>query len=199
MLGRSKMRAICGSGPRRSAMGFLRLNGRGALDPDVPVRQSFMIGSDELYAWADRNPRVAMLRTEHCNDPALIARNYAMTSVNGALQVDLHGQANASRVKGQIYSGFGGSTDFIVGALHSSGGRSFMALPSWHPKAGYVDDRVRARCSGDEFPAVSRGDGTGELPGSLERVSRIKHGISSSTPRIRPRATSCVKRRPRCC
>ena len=115
--------------------GVLALERAGALDPDVPVRQSFMIGSDELYAWADRNPRVAMLRTEHCNDPALIARNYAMTSVNGALQVDLHGQANASRVKGQIYSGFGGSTDFIVGALHSSGGRSFMALPSWHPKA----------------------------------------------------------------
>jgi acyl-CoA hydrolase len=84
---------------------------------------------------ADNNPRISMLRTEHCNSPALIARNHAMTSVNGALEVDLHGQSNASRVKGHIYSGFGGSTDFIVGALHSSGGRSFMALPSWHPKA----------------------------------------------------------------
>ncbi len=115
--------------------GVLALERAGALDPDVPVRQSFMMGSDELYAWADNNPRVMMLRTEHCNNPGLIARNHAMTSVNGALEVDLHGQANASRVKGRIYSGFGGSTDFIVGALHSSGGRSFMALPSWHPKA----------------------------------------------------------------
>ncbi|MFM7860754.1 MAG: acetyl-CoA hydrolase/transferase C-terminal domain-containing protein, partial [Candidatus Nanopelagicaceae bacterium] len=40
-----------------------------------------------------------------------------------------------SYVRGEIYSGFGGSTDFIVGALHSRGGQSFIALPSWHPKA----------------------------------------------------------------
>jgi acyl-CoA hydrolase len=38
-------------------------------------------------------------------------------------------------VRGDIYSGFGGSTDFIVGSLHSPGGKSFMALSSWHPKA----------------------------------------------------------------
>lgn len=58
-----------------------------------------------------------------------------MTSVNAALQVDLFDQANASRIKGRIFSGFGGSTDFIVGALHSRGGQSFIALASWHPKA----------------------------------------------------------------
>jgi hypothetical protein len=35
-----------------------------------------------------------------------------------------------------IYSGFGGQTDFVVGALRSAGGRAIIALPSWHPKAG---------------------------------------------------------------
>lgn len=49
--------------------------------------------------------------------------------------MDLHDQANASFVRGRPYSGFGGSTDFIVGALHSVGGNSFLALRSWHPKA----------------------------------------------------------------
>ena len=34
-----------------------------------------------------------------------------------------------------IYSGFGGQTDFVVGALHSPGGRAIIALPSWRPKA----------------------------------------------------------------
>ena len=43
----------------------------------------------------------------------------AMTSINTALQVDLFGQANASRIGARIHSGFGGQTDFIVGALHS--------------------------------------------------------------------------------
>jgi hypothetical protein len=38
-------------------------------------------------------------------------------------------------VHGLIYSGFGGQTDFVVGALHSPGGEAIIALPSWHPKA----------------------------------------------------------------
>jgi acyl-CoA hydrolase len=77
-----------------------------------------------------------MLRTEKTNDPGLISRRPRLVSVNSALQVDLFAQANASRVHGVIYSGFGGQTDFVVGALHSPGGRAIIALPSWHPKAG---------------------------------------------------------------
>jgi len=115
--------------------GVLTLERRGQLDPDVPVTASFAMGSRELYDWMDGNRRVRMLRTEHTNDPGVIARQRLMTSVNAALQVDLFDQANASWVKSRIYSGFGGSTDFIVGALHARGGQSFMALPSWHPKA----------------------------------------------------------------
>ena len=100
-----------------------------------PVTGSFAFGGEELYAWIDRNPRIQMLRTEKTNDPALIARQPRMVSVNGALEVDLFAQANASRVDGAIYSGFGGQTDFVVGALHSPGGLAIIALPSWHPKA----------------------------------------------------------------
>ena len=76
-----------------------------------------------------------MLRTERTNVPSQISRLAQMTSINSALEVDLYDQANASYVNGKIYSGIGGSTDFIVGALHSRGGKSFVALPSWHPMA----------------------------------------------------------------
>ena len=75
------------------------------------------------------------MRTETTNDPANISKQNQMTSINSALQIDLYDQANASHVRGDIYSGFGGSTDFIVGALHAKGGKSFMALQSWHAKA----------------------------------------------------------------
>ena len=115
--------------------GVLALDRAGALDPEAPLTSSFLFGSAELYAWVDRNPRVSMLRTETTNEPSIIARQPIMTSVNTALQVDLYAQANASRVKGQIYSGFGGQTDFIVGALHSPGGQAILALRSWHPRA----------------------------------------------------------------
>jgi len=115
--------------------GVLALERKGALDTDVPVVTSFAVGSPELYAWLDGNPRLVFARTERTNDPAVIARQPGMTSVNSALQVDLFGQANASYVHGRAYSGFGGQTDFIVGALHAHGGRSIIALPSWHKRA----------------------------------------------------------------
>jgi acyl-CoA hydrolase len=115
--------------------GVLALERAGALDPHHPLTTSFMFGSEELYDWVDGNHRVRMMRTEHTNDPGLIAQQRVMTSVNTALEVDLFGQANASRINRRIHSGFGGQTDFIVGALHSPGGQAFIALRSWHPKA----------------------------------------------------------------
>jgi len=115
--------------------GVLGLEKAGALSPYDPITASFTFGSEELYDWLDHNDRVRMLRTEKTNDPGSIARRPRLVSVNSALQVDLFAQANASRVHGVIYSGFGGQTDFVVGALHSPGGRAIIALPSWHPKA----------------------------------------------------------------
>ena len=115
--------------------GVLALERAGSLDPDVPLTTSFVFGSDELYAWLDGNARVRMSRTEVTNAPAVIARQPRMTSVNTALQVDLFDQANASRIGARIHSGFGGQTDFTVGASHSPGGQAFLALRSWHPRA----------------------------------------------------------------
>jgi acyl-CoA hydrolase len=115
--------------------GVLGLAKAGALDGAQRVIASFAFGSAELYGWMDHNPDIRMLRTEVTNDPARIAKHARMISINSALQVDLFAQANANRVRGEIYSGFGGQTDFVVGALHSPGGKAIIALPSWHPKA----------------------------------------------------------------
>ena len=115
--------------------GVLDLHKNDALDQDRPLTASFLFGSRELYDWVHMNTRIRMMRTEFTNNPGRIEKQALMTSVNSALQVDLLDQANASRIKGRIYSGFGGQTDFIVGALHSRGGQSFIALPSWHAKA----------------------------------------------------------------
>ena len=115
--------------------GVLDLHKAGTLDDEILLTASFVFGSQELYEWLNLNRKVRMMRTERTNDPSQIARQAKMTSINAALEIDLFDQANASHVRGEIYSGFGGSTDFIVGSLHSRGGQSFMALPSWHPKA----------------------------------------------------------------
>ena len=167
--------------------GILSLDAEGALDVDTPLTASFLFGSEELYRWVDRNPRVRILRTETTNEPALIARNPAMVSVNTALQVDLFAQANASRIKARIFSGFGGQTDFIVGALHSPGGQSIMALRSWHPKADVstiiplVDEPVTSF----QPTAVVTEQGVADIWGHDER-SQARHLIENAAhPRVR--------------
>ena len=157
--------------------GVLELFKRDALDRDVPLTASFIFGSEELYQWIHLNKWIRMLRTERTNDPGQIARQARMTSVNAALQVDLFDQANASRVKGRIYSGFGGSTDFIVGALHSRGGQSFIALPSWHKKANVstIVPRLQEPVTSFEHSAVATENGIASVFGrsQAERVTNI--------------------------
>jgi acyl-CoA hydrolase len=116
--------------------GVLGLARSGALDPDRPLRASFLFGSAELYDWVDGNPQVVMTRTEVVNDPARIAAQPGMLSINTALQVDLFDQVNAAYVRSRVYSGFGGQPDFVSGALRSPGGHAVVALRSWHDKSG---------------------------------------------------------------
>lgn len=102
---------------------------------DRPITGTFAMGTPALYEWLDENPKVQLLRCEKTNNPSFIAAQPKMASVNAALQVDLFSQVNATRVGGKIHSGIGGSTDFLVGSMHSPGGQALIAMPSWHPKA----------------------------------------------------------------
>jgi acyl-CoA hydrolase len=167
--------------------GVLALERKGCMDPDTPLTASFLFGSDELYEWVDSNPRVLLLRSETTNEPALIASRPLMTSVNTALQVDLFAQANASRIKARIHSGFGGQTDFIVGALHSQGGQALMALRSWHPKANVstiiplVDEPVTSF----QPTAVITEQGVAQIYGLDEKTQAANLINNAAHPRIR--------------
>lgn len=159
--------------------GVLGLEKAGALGPDNLVT-SFAAGSAELYAWLDGNRRVRFLRTERTNDPATIARQPAMTSINAALQVDLFAQANASYRDQQIYSGFGGQTDFVVGALHATGGRAIIALPAWHEATdtSTVVDRLDCPATSFQHSAIVSEHGVATIWGRSQHeqaVGLIEH------------------------
>jgi len=167
--------------------GVLALERAGCTDPTTPLTASFLFGSAELYRWVHRNPRVQMRRTEVTNEPSNIARNPLMISVNSALQVDLFAQANASRINARIYSGFGGQTDFIVGALHSHGGQAFIALRSWHPKAqvSTIVPLIDEPVTSFQPTAVVTENGVAEIRGHDERT-QARHLIEQAAhPRIR--------------
>lgn len=167
--------------------GVLALDAAGALDVEHPLTTSFLFGTTELYDWLDGNRRVHMLRTERTNDPALIARQRSMTSINTALEVDLFGQANASRIDARIHSGFGGQTDFIVGALHSHGGQAIMALRSWHPKADVstIVPMVDEPVTSFQASAIVTEQGVAPLFGSSEKEQARALIDQAAHPRVR--------------
>jgi acyl-CoA hydrolase len=167
--------------------GILGLEHAGALDPLADLTTSFLFGSAEFYQWVDGNPRLRMRRTETVNDPALISSQPAMTSINTALQVDLYAQANASYVRGRIYSGFGGQSDFVVGALHSPGGQAIIALPSWHAKSdtSTILGRLTEPTTSFQHTAIITDVGRAELFGLSQRQQTTNLIEHTARPEVR--------------
>jgi acyl-CoA hydrolase len=168
--------------------GVLTLDASGALDPSKQVVTSFMMGSPELYRWADGNQRVHMVRTEIVNDPSRIASHPCMLSVNAAMQVDLFAQANASFVQNRIHSGFGGQPDFVTGALHSEGGHAVVALHAWHAKsdASTIVPVLTNPVTSFQHSAVVSEQGCAELFGRSEHAQAQLLIDQVADPRARP-------------
>jgi len=124
-------------------------NARKGLHDGVSIT-TFAMGSRELYDWLDGDGRelVRFLPVAEVNTPAIIARNRALVSINGALSVDLFGQVVADEIEGHQYSGIGGHEDFVTGASFSPGGRSLICLPSTARVRGTDVSRIVS-----EFPA----------------------------------------------
>ena len=94
------------------------------------VTASFAYGSRALYRWLDGNAGVVFRDAGVVNDPCKLRDMQRLVSVNSACEVDLTGQVCSDSVGTRIYSGVGGSLDFVQGATGSPGGRSIIALPS---------------------------------------------------------------------
>ena len=167
--------------------GVVALERAGCMDTTTPLTASFLLGSEDLYQWAHLNPRLRLLRTETTNAPSLIARQPGMTSVNTALQVDLYGQVNASRIHGRIHSGFGGQTDFIVGALHAERGQALIALRSWHPRADVstIVPMVDEPVTSFQPSAIVTEQGVAELWGATQEQQAHRLIAHAAHPSVR--------------
>ena len=120
------------------------------------VVASFVMGSQRLYAWADGNPDLELRPSEWVNDPAVIARNDRMVSINTALAVDLTGQIAGDTLDGTFHSGIGGRVDFVRGAVRSREGRSLIVLPSLAWEGGA--SRIQPALSEGSIGAAGHGD-----------------------------------------
>ncbi len=89
---------------------------------------TFARGTKALFDFLDDNPAVESYPVSHVNDPAVIARNDNMISVNSVIEVDLLGQCNSEYLDGSQFSGTGGQLDYVRGAFNSRGGKSILAF-----------------------------------------------------------------------
>lgn len=91
---------------------------------------TFARGTKKMYEFMDNNPTMESYPVSYVNDPAIIAKNDNMISINSILEVDLLGQCNAEFMGGYQFSGTGGQLDFVRGAFDSKGGKSILAFHS---------------------------------------------------------------------
>jgi acyl-CoA hydrolase len=115
--------------------GVMHLHQAGKVANRKPVHggytvATFALGSEKLYRWLDGNPAVRILPVTDVNDAWVLRQLPRLTSINGALAIDLAGQVAADSIGRRQYSGAGGHESFVVGAGLAPEGRSFVCLRS---------------------------------------------------------------------
>lgn len=129
--------------------------------PGVSVG-GYSTGTKRLYDYINENPDMYYCSYEEVCNPAHIARNDKMISINTAISIDLTGQICAESIGPRQYSASGGQFDFVRGVKHSKGGQGYIAVTSVaHTKQGPVSKIV---------PMLSQGSAITSLRNDLQFV-----------------------------
>ena len=99
------------------------------IDAGVTVTLMLM-GTRLLYAFADRNPQIAIRAPRYTHDALVLGNFRRFVAINSALEIDLTGQVNAETLGGRHVGLTGGQMDFVRAANRAPEGRSIIALPS---------------------------------------------------------------------
>jgi acyl-CoA hydrolase len=119
-------------------------NARKPIDAGVSITGA-LIGTERLYRFAHRNPRIGMRRSAYTHSESTLSRLAGLITINSAIEVDLTGQVNAEQSADQYLGGTGGQVDYVRAGGRSSGGRSIIALPAT-AKGGKVSRIAAALC-----------------------------------------------------
>lgn len=117
---------------------------------------TFAVGTRRLYEYVHNNPAIEFHPTDYVCNPKTISKNYKMTTVNTALEVDLTGQVAADTIGRQFYGGLATQVDFIRGAIRAEKGKTIVALPS--TAAGGTISRITHELSVGSGITATRGD-----------------------------------------
>ncbi len=108
---------------------------------------SYVLGTQRLLEWLDRNSLVELQPIGTVFDPYTIGKNQRFVAVLPARKADLTGRIALHSGKGNVAAGPGEATDFVNGAELSPGGFSIFALPSRN-----LQGESNIRISVEQFP-----------------------------------------------
>lgn len=153
-------------------------NAHKPIDTGVSITTA-LIGTQRIYDFAHRNPRIAVRSSAYTHDPGVLSRLPRLVTINSAVEVDLTGQVNAEQSGAHYVGGTGGQVDFVRAGNRSVGGHSIIALPAT-AKGGTIS-RITVGLSGPVTTARSDVDvivtefGAAELKGQTlaERTRRL--------------------------
>src|ERR1700757_555097 len=91
---------------------------------------TFAMGDEAFYDFLNDNIALESHPVDYVNDPAVIAQNDNVVSINSTIEMDLTGACNSEYVRGHQFTSTGGQLDFVRGAFASKGGMSFIAFQS---------------------------------------------------------------------
>lgn len=118
-------------------------NRRKAYDTDKST-YAFALGTKQTYEFLDHNPRCGACTVEYTNLPARVAMHDNVISINNILEADLFSQVCSESAGIRQISGTGGQLDFVDGAFHSRGGKSFLAFVStYKDENGKLHSRIK--------------------------------------------------------
>lgn len=121
---------------------------------------AFCAGSQFLYDWIDNNPSVVTYPVNYTNDPAKIAANDNMITINNCVEIDLFGQVSSESSGVRHISGTGGQLDFTTGAYMSNGGKAFICCTaSFTDKQGNLKSRIVPTLPNGSIVTVPRTQG----------------------------------------
>jgi acyl-CoA hydrolase/RimJ/RimL family protein N-acetyltransferase len=91
---------------------------------------SYLMGTETLMRWLDRNPLVDFQPENVITDPKVIGSNDRMIAILPARKIDLTGNVALHTGKGNVTAGPGNVQELFIGASLSKNGRTIFGLPS---------------------------------------------------------------------
>jgi itaconate CoA-transferase len=157
---------------------------------------TFAMGDEAFYEFLNDNITLESHPVNYVNDPAVIAQNDNVVSINSTIEMDLTGACNSEFVKGHQFTSTGGQLDFVRGAYASKGGMSFIAFQS-SIKDGKIS-KIVPRLSGPvttprtDVHYVVTENGMANLKG-LSSTERAQALIGLADPAFQDELTAAAK------